>query len=298
MHEFHITKDPEDANKNIIGLRGAGSLEDAWEMRKTSIVAKPNSQVSEWSPKVWLVHSLPGTCSVPKGTPKFHLFRKLTRDQKLIEQKTQELETKLNDLKKTVNEVSKLKQFDAEDKAWWDAFWSVRSRTRARLGDGEDEDCSQDEASLKLIRKLLWPETAEPDDEAPGQGNADAQGNEQLEAEMVPEQSPLADLQADLTPRNAPADASEFGRNRKTGYVVVGQDENIEVCVTAARGKAAANSKNVLENHLKEIMVARCGNEAAFVNQKIKVGYQRVTVRVFALYETLPVVASSRCTRS
>ena len=114
MHEFVITKEAEDADRDIYGLYGHGS--DSWKMLTTSVRAKPNSQVAEWSPKIWLVHSLPSECSVPGGTPKFHLFRKLTRERKNIPQSPEELELKLKQLRKTVDDVSKMSQFDAEDK--------------------------------------------------------------------------------------------------------------------------------------------------------------------------------------
>ena len=239
MHEFFITKDAEDKDIDIYGLhKDMGKEGEAmWKLLPTSVTAKPNSQIAESSPKLWLLRSLPNECNMPLGTPKFHLFRKLSRDKKPIEQTPAELEKKLKALKKTVKEASHLKQFDEEDKSWWDNFWSVRSQTRDRLGDGEEEDRTPDVTSIALVRKLLWPDpgaAAEPvttDDE------------EQV-VEATPVVGPLHDLQLVLTPRTSPATADEFGRARKTGFITVGPNQDRAECFAEARNRRTVVKDN------------------------------------------------------
>ena len=275
MHEFLITKDSEDLGKDIYGLYdstrqrtdGSGSRNDSWSMCKTSVRAKPNSQVSDWSPKLWLVRSLPNECSTPDGTPKFHLFRKLTRDAKRIEQTPAELEIKLKDLMKTVAEVAKMKQFDEEDRVWWENFWSVRSRTRARLGGGEEEDCEHDAASLALVRKLLWPDT----DKAVAMPATPGGAEEEDDAAATAEVGPLEDLQRVLTPRSTPAAADEFGRSRRTGYVTVGPNEDKEQRFAEAQAQGSAVKKDIVLEHLKNVRNHRGVNEVVFALNKIKV---------------------------
>jgi Asp-tRNA(Asn)/Glu-tRNA(Gln) amidotransferase C subunit len=246
MHEFVIAKEAEDDNKTIIGLRGRSDEDTNWVMRKTCVRAKPNSQVSEWSPKLWLLHSVPEKDSMPKGTPKFHLFRKLTRENKLIEQSPEELEKKLNQLKDTVKTVSRMNQFDEEDQKWWDDFWSVRSRTRARLGT-DAEDCEPDELSVTLVKDLLWSVKTP----AANQVQTRQAATEDLEV------NPMRDLAIALTPRTRPAGTDEFGRSRKIGYVRVGADETEEEVLRASQRNKNAGSEEKRLEFFRSLQVSR-----------------------------------------
>ena len=266
MHEFIITKEASDENIDIYGVYGKKNLvEDTWLMRQTSIRAKPNSQVADWSPKIWLVKSLPSECSVPGGTHKFHLFRKLTREQKSIEQSPKELELKLAALKKTVREVSQMRQFDEEDRVWWDKFMADRARRRSRKGDGEEQDCEPDEASLKLVTKLLWPD--------PGTANLPPVTTALPEEnpEKAGEEKTLGDLEAVLTPRTTPARVDEFGPKRKTGYFTVRPGENKEEQFTAQVARRRMTDKEKLNEYFVRLKESRGETEAKFIESRLKV---------------------------
>ena len=249
MHEFIITKEDEDIDKTIIGLKGRSSEGTNWVMRKTCIRAKPNSQIADWSPKLWLLHGVPETDSLPNGTARFHLFRKLTRDSKKITQSPAELEKKLKELKSTVNDVSKMNQFDSEDKKWWGDFFSVRSRTRSRLGE-DGEDCESDELSLPMVKDLLWsvrtPVVVE--DTTPEIDDGTDTGVRAC---------PLRDLATVLLPRTIPAGVDEFGRSRKTGYVRVGADETPEEVLRALKQKGRVCSENTRLEFFKSLQLSR-----------------------------------------
>ena len=276
MHEFIVTKDAADEKIDIFGLYGSKNLlQDSWLMRKTSVRAKPNSQVAEWSPKIWLVKSLPSECSVPGGTPKFHLFRKLTREKKMIEQSPEELELKFAALKKTVSEVSQMRQFDADDGVWWEKFFSDRDRRRSRIGDGEEEDCEPDEASLKLVTKLLWPD--------PGTANIQLATTDRPEekSDETGEGKTLDDLEAVLRPRTTPARADEFGRKRKTGYVTVRPGENRDEQFAAAVARRRVTDEEKLNAYFVNLKKSRGETESKFIEKQLKVRMLVVMIYIF-----------------
>jgi hypothetical protein len=254
MHEFVIGREREDIDKTIIGLQGKVSDSNNWVMRKTCVRAKPNSQIAEWSPKLYLLTSVPDKDSMPSGTPKFHLFRKLTRENKMISQTPEELEKKLAELKKTVAYVSKLKQFDAEDKKWWEDFWSARSGTRDRLGN-EEGDCEPDPLSVRLTKDFLWSVRIPLVPAAPSEDiNSSTR-------ETSSSACPLRDLATALTPRKTPATAVEFGRSRKVGYVSIGandkQEDMLQNVVQAARKAVAVDSKETRIDFFKTLQLSR-----------------------------------------
>ena len=241
-------------------------------MLTTSVRAKPNSQIAEWSPKVWLVHSLPTEGSVPGGTPKFHLFRKLSRDQKQIEQSPEELEKKLQALKSTVKEVSKYKQFDEEDQKWWDNFWACREQTRDRLGEGDVVDCTPDEQCKKFVNDLLWPRRQESQHQPAAVSNPTQQVDQVEEPTVPTPEHALDDLRRVLTPETSPATAVDFGRNRKTGYVTVGPGEEKTERFKAVKASRKVVKEDVLLKTFKDHQLIRGATESKFVVEKVKVG--------------------------
>ena len=179
----------------------------------------------------------------------------------MIDQSPEELEKKLDELKKTVRDVSKMKQFDEEDKVWWEKFWMSRSRTRARLGDGELEDRTPDPTSLKLVSQLFWPD--------PGQRVAAPPVAAMRE--VLGPADPLKDLAEVLTPRTTSANSDEFGRSRRVGYVTVlpGQDKAEQIAL--AKKKPPAASDLSLHKLFKSFSESRGETEGKFIEETFKV---------------------------
>jgi len=269
MHEFIITKEVKDADNTIYGLVGSGkNMEENMVMKKTCVRAKPNSQIREWSAPLYLLTSMPDENDMPEGTPKFHLFRKLTREQKSIEQSPEELEKKLDALKKTVREVSRMKQFDTEDELWWADFWAERVATRPRLGDGGDGgDCKPDEKSVVLTKRLLWTDlTRLP----PANTVVDGDG-QVAEKECDEPTASLQDLATALMPRTTPTEPDEFTRKRRVGYVTVAPGEEIAEQVNAATGRSTARAMDDKVEYFRSTNAQRGVDEEAFLTRNIQV---------------------------
>ena len=265
MHEFYITKESMDIGKEIYSLNGKSTDVDAhWRMRPTSVRAKPNSQILEWSPKLYLLCSTPEKDSLPKGTPKFHLFRRMTRGQKQIEQTPEELEVKLCALKKTASEAMRMSQADDEDRTWWDEFWAARTSTRERLGDADGDQCEPDVRSVELITELLWKEPRPVVVVEAGAGGDAGDGDDDGNGGV---QGLLRDLEGVLTPRTEPAGPDEFGRSRAVGYVHVAQGEDAQERITEAMrggGERTPRSDVKRTELFKVLQNSRGATEAEF----------------------------------
>jgi hypothetical protein len=198
----------------------------------------------------------------------------MTRQSKSIEQTPEELEEKLEHLKKTVALVGGMRSFDDEDRQWWQNFFDARSRRRGRLGDGEEEDCSVDPAAAALLKQLFWPD--------PGAGAVDAPATPVARAVPDDEEDAggVADLVSSLTPRTTQATDKEFGRSRKTGYVVVGKDEDKEERFKTAKSVRKKVKADVLKDHFERLRKLR-GTENEYVTKKLKVLNSKV---LFIIY--------------
>jgi hypothetical protein len=219
MHMFKIERD--DSPGEIRAPLGAG-FSNYEVMRKTYIIAKPNGQVLDWSARLWLLKGTPEHGAMPKGTPKFHLFRRMTRQCKPILQTPEELDIKMSQLKKTVEETGKMSQFDAEDKNWWATFFSERSSTRSRLGI-EGVDCAVDPLISTRIKNLFWTRTSQRILVEPV---IDVLAQPEVLDETA---TRLKDIEEALTPRLTAAGSNEWARAREVGYQIVLPGEDAEV---------------------------------------------------------------------
>jgi hypothetical protein len=257
MHVFKIERDDSPGEIRAPIKVKAGSGTRPYEiMRKTYVVAKPNGQVADWSSKLWLLKDTPEEGALPKGTKKFHLFRRLTRQTKAIEQTPEELESKFNELKKTVNDVSKMSQFEEEDRIWWEEFFGSRTTTRTRLGT--DEDRSVDEKVLTRIKELFWKRT-------PILVEAPDALLTQPVAEDITDKVTLRDVERALTPRITPTDLSEWSRKRAVGYQTVLPGQNPADVDRRALEEVTAKRQKKLDELFTSYLVHRGESEADFV---------------------------------
>ena len=152
MFCFRIEK-----NESVVGeirapIKSSG---DYWVMQNVCVRAKPNSQVGEWSHRIYLIHTYPANGALPDGTKKHHLFkRKLCKGNVLV-QSAGELAVKIKELMKCVRQVSsEMKTWDEVDTNWWNNFESkLKDMSKTQSGVAA---APPDAVLLHRISTLMW----------------------------------------------------------------------------------------------------------------------------------------------
>ena len=258
MHVFRFEKD--ESGKEIRAPRKGN---ECWTMQPAYVRAKPNSQVSEWSPPIWLVHTLPEDGHLPQATTKTHLFKQKKQKGKDLVQSPAELASKLLQLKKTVDLCSKRKNWDHEDTKWWRQFWADREDMPTHQEGAQVYPA--DPVMLERVKQLLYG----PVIVAPVQLPEILTSAEEVEA------TELRDLETALRPRTHAAGEEEFGRNRAVGFVEVQKGAaEVDVQRELKKAKFAATCRRTkeLEDYFKQnLVVDRGSSEPAFAGDHIEV---------------------------
>ena len=188
---------------------------DYWVMEHVSVLAKPNSQVGDWSPPLYLLHGLPVNGALPDGTKKHHLFKKKMCKGNPLVQTPAELALKIAGLKRTVAEVALFMNgtWDVKDSDWWQQFWAERHD----MPDNQHGvvGAPPDAVMLHRINNLLC-----------GTGHINIQPNATLTPPVVVVVDARSDanfqaLAALVTPTTEAAEASQWGRKRAVGFVEI-----------------------------------------------------------------------------
>ena len=254
MHVFKIEKYKTESDVEIRAHHGSGK-NNYTVMEKVAVYAKPNERVADWSPPVFLVKKMPEQGVVPSGTRLRHLFYAGTCKRKIVKQTSQELEQKMDGLKKTVDQIRVLKQFTSEDRVYWDAFFEKRKD--GPTTQDERQEAPLDPVMLSRVKQLLWGEEGPEPYCTP-----DDAGVEVLEKEAAAEA--CAPLLAELTPRLEPAEGNEFGRKRQTQYIFAAPGQDNIAALTEERNRVR-DSKNENRSKLFKNLESWRGTDDEFV---------------------------------
>jgi hypothetical protein len=254
---FEIKKDP----KKIPGaeVRGQGSAGHYWVMQDVIICAKANSQCSEWSEGLHLLHTFPTNMTIPEATGKHHLFKKSTCKLKPLEQSPKDLKDKLDSLRLTVSKVSELSLYTEEAGNWWDQFFV--DRVSMTLEQHGIEIAPPDSVLVVRVTSLLWGNT-----------------HVQVGAIAIPVVRPVNAVQDTamglltqmVTERVDTVNRSEWGRRRQVGYLTINPGEDPEVVRRVAVAKEKSSRALDVDTFFEDILNNR-GPEAQFI-AKIQVG--------------------------
>ena len=244
-----------------------------WVMERVCVRSKPNSQVGEWSPPLFLLHSLPADGALPGGTKKHHLFKKKMCKGNPLVQTPAELQLKLDGLKKTVDKISHfsglrkktadhsdrmLGTWDVEDTDWWNAFFA------ARISMPKDQHgvvgAPPDAVMLHRIKNLLW-----------GTGHVDIVRTVSVIPAAPVVIDPIRDaafqaLALLVQPVTTAADVSSWGRKRAVGYTIVQPGESASDAQTRAVATENVRKNKVLEDYFESLQSSRGIDENAFID--------------------------------
>jgi len=265
MHNFHIAADDTtQAGEEVIAFKPknlANRKDDYWVMKPVAVKVKANTQCAEWSAPLHLVHNFPEEGSIPGPTGKHHLFKKARCKNKPLVQTSEELSSKVNELKKTVALCSKMATFTPEAGDWWNGFFEDRAGMATE--QNELEDAPSDAHLVTRVTSLFW-----------GTGHIQVGEKEAplpVVAVAAEENKRLSDLEALVTPRTDTVLASEWGRSRKVGYLRVKTSEATASTISASKreamGRTAVDAAFDLEDYFQALQESDRGSEVEFVKR-------------------------------
>ena len=236
-------------------------LDNFLVMKKASVRSKPNSQVGDWSPPIYLVHSFPAEGSLPEGTLKHHLFKRRTCKGAVLEQSAADLKLKFDGLKKTVDLVKSTSSgtWDEIDTKWWADFFAARADMPLTQNEGLAQP--PDPVMLSRIKNLLW-----------GTGHIAVPGARARADAPVRPVDPARDaahraLAVLVEPETHAAGQEIFGRTRAVGYLNVLPGETTVTAEARAAAKCTALKQKTLEDYFLDVRISRGQNEDLFVDK-------------------------------